>query len=60
MVAHNGYMIVAGGHSLYMIKHDGKGSVPAELKGLYTHKDLAQRAIDQYVAKRAAKGGKTE
>jgi hypothetical protein len=36
--------------SMVVIKPEGKGSVPRQLRGMYTSKTEAQRAIDMYEA----------
>jgi len=38
--------------SMIVIKPDGKGSVPKELRGMYTSKTEAQRAIENHKNKK--------
>lgn len=54
---YNGYKIVNDGVYGYCdIKPLSKGSVPSELRGTYTTKTFAQKAIDFYISNK--KGGK--
>jgi len=43
-------------YSLKEIKPIGKGSVPLELRGVYTSPLEAEKAIDRYVASKEQKG----
>lgn len=45
---HKGYIIAPIGYSLYQVKSKGKGSVPLDLRGNFTSKWLARKAVDQY------------
>ena len=60
---YNGYKIEGDGTFGYSnIKPIGKGSVPLELRGTYTTKTFAQKAIDGYIAtkKKGKINGKAE
>ncbi len=52
-------IVVAPNSAMYHIKAQGKGSVHNSLRGLYTDKGTAMRAIDHYEAtKGRSKDGK--
>jgi hypothetical protein len=36
----------------FRIKYKGGGELPGELKGRYTHRELAEEAIQRYLKKR--------
>jgi hypothetical protein len=61
MAEYKGYSIEGDGTYGYSyIKPIGKGSVHLSLRGAYTTGQAAQRAIDNYLANKADKGGETE
>ena len=57
---YKGYMVAGDGvYGYKKIAPIGKGSVPAELRGIFTTSSFAQKAIDAYVDnKKEVKNGK--
>lgn len=52
---YKGYSIAGDGTFGYKnIKPVGKGSVPADLRGLYTNANFAKKGIDSYLAAKEA------
>ena len=61
MSEYKGYFIEGDGvYGYSYIKPVGKGSVHLSLRGAYTTKLAAQRAIDYHLATKAEKGGESE
>lgn len=55
---YNGFLLESDGSFGYIkIKPTGKGSVPKELRGLYTGYEVAKKAVDAHLNK--AKGEKS-
>lgn len=56
---YQGYKIKGlGTFPMYEIKAQGQGQIPEDLKGTYTSKPMAQRAIDFYLGSLLKRGRK--
>jgi hypothetical protein len=61
MTDYKGYKIVGdGSYGFKEIKPEGKGSVPKELRGKFTHAKQAHICIDSFLAKQPPKAAKKE
>jgi len=61
MTEYAGYRIEGdGSYGFKEIKPVGKGSVPKELRGKFTHARQAQLCIDSFLAKQPKKAAKKE
>ncbi len=52
---YNGYKIIDNGHQTRKITTVGKGSLPMELRGMYSTSYAAEQAIDAYLGAKDAK-----
>lgn len=49
---HKGFLLVTGSMGMVGIKPKGRGSVPKNLRGAYTTKSWAMRAIDTHLSRK--------
>jgi hypothetical protein len=58
---YSGYNIVGDGtYGMKLIKTIGRGSLPLELRGVFTDSRMAQRAIDNTLSKKESSNGEVE